>query len=113
MVGLGAFATTMAQPNVIGRLPLRLLLKNDLHFNAQAVAAFTLYATFAWNVKPLAGVLSDAFPLFGTRRRHYMLLGSGLSALCWLLTGVVPRSYWPLLLTTFGANAFMVIASTV
>src|SRR5204862_468708 len=39
--------------------------------------------------------------------------GSGLAALCWFLTGVVPRSYWPLLLATFGANTFMVIASTV
>src|SRR5256884_9131129 len=79
MVGLGAFVTTIAQPGVIGRLPLRLLLKDELHFNAQALAAFMLIATFAWNVKPIAGILSDAFPLFGTRRRHYMLLGSGLA----------------------------------
>jgi hypothetical protein len=113
MVGLGAFVTTIAQPAVIGRLPLRLLFKEELHFNAQALAAFMLIATFAWNVKPIAGILSDAFPLFGTRRRHYMLFGAGLAALCWFLTGIVPRSYWPLLLTTFGANMFMVIASTV
>ena len=113
MVGLGAFVTTIAQPGVIGRLPLQLLLKQELHFTAQTLAAFMLIATFAWNVKPVAGILSDGFPLFGTRRRHYMLLGSGLAALCWFLTGVVPRSYWPLLLATFGANTFMVIASTV
>jgi hypothetical protein len=113
MVGLGAFVTTIAQPGVIGRLPLRLLLKDELHFTAQTLAAFMLIATFAWNVKPIAGILSDAFPLFGTRRRHYMLLGAGLSALCWFLTGSVPRHYWPLLLATFGANTFMVIASTV
>jgi len=113
MVGLGAFVTTLAQPGVIGRLPLQLLLKNQLHFTAQNLAAFMLVATFAWNVKPLAGILSDAFPLFGTRRRHYMLLGAGLAAVCWLLMGIVPRSYLPLLLAAFGANAFMVIASTV
>src|SRR5207245_2811211 len=85
MVGLGAFVTTIAQPGVIGRLPLQLLLKQELHFTAQTLAAFMLIATFAWNVKPVAGILSDAFPLFGTRRRHYMLLGSGLAALCWFL----------------------------
>jgi len=113
MVGLGAFVTTIAQPGVIGRLPLQLLLKNQLHFNAQTLAAFMVVATFAWNVKPLAGIMSDAFPLFGTRRRHYMLLGAGIAAVCWFLMGVVPRSYMPLLLTAFGANAFMVIASTV
>ena len=85
MVGLGAFVTTIAQPGVIGRLPLQFLLKNELHFNAQTLAAFMVVATFAWNVKPLAGILSDAFPLFGTRRRHYMLLGAGLAAVCWFL----------------------------
>src|SRR5215813_433960 len=113
MVGLGAFVTTIAQPAVIGRLPFQLLLKNQLHFNAQTLAAFLVVASFAWNVKPLAGILSDAFPLFGTRRRHYMLLGAGLAAVCWFLMGVVPRSYLPLLLAAFGANTFMVIASTV
>lgn len=113
MVGLGAFVTTLAQPGVIGRLPLQLLLKNQLHFNAQALAAFMLVATFAWNVKPLAGILSDAFPLFGTRRRHYMMLGAGMAALCWFLLGVVPKAYRPLLLAAFGANASLVIASTV
>lgn len=113
MVGLGAFVTTIAQPAVIGRLPLQLLLKNELHFNAQMLAAFLVVTTFAWNVKPLAGILSDALPLFGTRRRHYMLLGAGMAAVCWFLIGVVPRSYLPLALAAFGANAFMVIASTV
>ena len=113
MVGVGAFVTTIAQPGVIGRLPLQLLLKTQLHFTAQTLAAFMVIATFAWNVKPLAGILSDAFPLFGTRRRHYMLLGAGMAAVCWFLMGIVPRTYLPLLLMAFGANAFMVIASTV
>jgi len=113
MVGLGAFVTTIAQPAVIGRLPLQLLLKTQLHFSAQMLAGFLLIASFAWNGKPLAGIMSDAVPLFGTRRRHYMLLGASMAAVCWFLMGVVPRSYLPLLLTAFGANAFMVIASTV
>src|SRR5262249_22086085 len=98
MVGLGAFVTTIAQPAVIGRLPLQLLLKIQLHCNAQTSAAFLVVTSFAWNVKPLAGILSDAFPLFGTRRRHYMLLGAGMAAVCWFLVGVVPRSYLPMLL---------------
>jgi hypothetical protein len=113
MVGLGAFVTTIAQPGVIGRLPLQLLLKNTLHFNAEGIAFFMLITTFAWNVKPLAGILSDAIPLFRTRRRHYMLLGAGMSALCWFVMGVVPAAHWPLMAAAFGANTFMVIASTV
>src|SRR4029077_946915 len=73
MVGIGAFVTTIAQPAVIGRLPFSLLLKTQLHFNAEALALFIFIATFAWNVKPIAGILSDSFPLLVARRRHYML----------------------------------------
>src|SRR5260370_2721118 len=108
MVGLGAFVPPPAQPGVIGRLPLQLLLKTQLHFNAQTLAAFMVVASFAWNVKPLAGILSDAFPLFGTRRRHYMLLGAGMAAACCPLMGWGPRVYLPRLLAAFVANAFMV-----
>src|SRR4029453_6284180 len=113
MVGLGAFVTTLAQPAVIGRLPLQFLLKNELHFNAQTLAAFLLIVSFPWNVKPLAGILSDAFPLFGTRRRHYMMLAAGLAAVCWFLLGIVPRAHAPLLLVALGINIFLVVASTV
>src|SRR5713226_354070 len=104
MVGIGAFVTTLAQPAVIGRLPFSLLLKTQLHFTAETLALFMFIATFAWNVKPIAGILSDSFPLLGTRRRHYMLFGAGLAALCWFLMGVVPKAYWPLLLAAFGAD---------
>ena len=69
--------------------------------------------SFPWNVKPIAGILSDTFPLFGTRRRHYMLLAAGLAAGCWFLLGVVPRAHVPLLLAALGANVFLVVASTV
>src|SRR5215475_4672488 len=113
MVGLGAFVTTIAQPGVIGRLPLRILLKDDLHLTAQSLATFMFVSTFAWNVKPLAGLLSDAFPLFGTRRRHYMIAGAGLAALSWFVLGIIPHRYDWFLVVAIAANAFMVMASTV
>jgi len=113
MVGLGAFVTTIAQPGVIGRLPLRILLKDDLHLSAQSLATFMFVSTFAWNVKPVAGLLSDAFPLFGTRRRHYMIVGAGLAALSWFALGIIPHRYEWFLVVAIAANAFMVMASTV
>src|SRR5262249_13979943 len=113
MVGLGAFVTTIAQPGVIGRLPLRILLKDDLQLSAQSLATFMFVSTFAWNVKAVAGLLSDAFPLFGTRRRHYMIVGAGLAALSWFALGLIPHRYAWLLVLAIAANAFMVMASTV
>jgi predicted MFS family arabinose efflux permease len=113
MVGLGAFVTTLCQPKVIGRLPFQLLLKEQVHLDPNAQALFWLWATFAWNIKPIAGVFSDAFPLFGTRRRHYLILSSVIAAISWIALALVPKTYAPLLIAACMANTFLVIGSTV
>jgi hypothetical protein len=59
----GVLATTLAQPQVLARLPLQNLLKNELHLDRTANAAFFFWAGFAWYLKPFAGILTDAFPL--------------------------------------------------
>src|SRR5579862_91003 len=69
LISAGLFVTTMGQPGVIGALPFRFLLKNQFHMNAADQANFFAIATFAWYFKPLAGLLVDSFPLFGTPRR--------------------------------------------
>jgi predicted MFS family arabinose efflux permease len=43
-----------------------------------------------WTVKPIFGLLSDFVPLFGSRRRNYLLLANGLAALSLLLLAFVP-----------------------
>lgn len=112
LIGAGVFASTFPQPANL-RLPFQYLLKNDLHVSREAMAAFFAVSTIAWYFKPLAGILSDSVPLFGTRRRHYLILSSLLAALLWFLVWLVPRTYSGLLLSTIGMNAMLVIASTV
>ena len=57
----GVFATTLAQTQVLARLPLQNLLKNELHVDRTTNAAFFFWAGLAWYLKPLAGILTDAF----------------------------------------------------
>jgi MFS family permease len=113
LVAAGAFATTIAQVKLVGRLPLQTLLKNHYNFNATQIATFMGIAVFAWNLKPFAGILTDAFPLFRTRRRHYMMLAAGAAGLCWLVMGLVWGHYPVLLTAAVALNVFMVISSTV
>jgi predicted MFS family arabinose efflux permease len=113
LVGVGAFVTTFAQSRVLGLLPTTFLLKEQFHLPKESVAFFFFWVTFPWNVKPLVGILTDAFPLFGTRRRHYMLLGSTGAVLLWLLMGASSRNYLWLLYATLGMNIATVLASTV
>jgi hypothetical protein len=67
----------------------------------------------AWYLKPFAGILTDAFPIFGTRRRHYLLFSSVLTALSWIGMGFLPHKYGALLCGAMAVNLFMVMASTV
>jgi hypothetical protein len=109
----GVLATTLAQPQVLARLPLQNLLKNELHLDRTANAAFFFWAGLAWYLKPFAGILTDAFPLFGSRRKSYIVISASLAALSWLALAVTPHEFRDLLLVVILINTFMVIASTV
>jgi hypothetical protein len=108
----GVLATTLAQPQVLARIPLQNLLKNELHTDRTTNAAFFFWAGLAWYLKPLAGILTDAFPLFGNRRRSYILISATLAALSWLILIVTPHEYRKLLFVAIVINTFMVVAST-
>src|SRR5271166_307517 len=108
----GVFATTLAQTEVLARLPIQNLLKNELHADRTANAAFFFWAGLAWYLKPLAGILTDAFPLFGTRRKSYILISAILAALSWFALIVTPHEYRNLLFVVIVINTFMVVAST-
>jgi hypothetical protein len=109
----GVLATTLAQPQVLARLPLQNLLKNELHLDRTANAAFFFWAGLAWYLKPCAGILTDAFPLFGSRRKSYIVISASLAALSWLALTVTPHEFRNLLLVVILINTLMVIASTV
>lgn len=113
LVAVGAFATTFAQQRVIGNYPTLFLLKSGLHLKREDVAVFFFWASFAWNLKPLAGILTDAFPIFGTRRRSYMLLGAAASGVLWMLLALFPHDYQKLLIVSVLMNVATVFASTV
>ena len=109
----GVLTTTLAQPQVLARLPLQNLLKNELHVDRTANAAFFFWAGLTWYLKPFAGILTDAFPLFGSRRKSYILISATLAALSWLALIVTPHDYRKLLFVVIVINTFMVVASTV
>jgi hypothetical protein len=109
----GILATTLAQTQVLARLPLQNLLKNELHLDRSSNAAFFFWAALAWYLKPLAGIVTDAFPLFGNRRRNYIVLSAGLAAIAWLALILTPHVYGALLAVVIVINMFMVVTSTV
>jgi len=112
-IAYAIFITTMAQDKVLGSLPIRLLLKNGLHVSKTQLAAFLFWAGLAWYIKPLFGLITDAFPLFGTRRRWYMIGSALLAAGAWELLNLGRHQYDTMLAAAILLGLLMVIASTI
>lgn len=113
VVVVGVLATTLSQPQMLGRIPLQNLLKNELHVDRAANAAFFFWIGLAWYFKPIAGIITDAFPLFGSRRKSYILFSSALAVASWVGLYFTPHQYNKLLWVCVILDVFMVIASTV
>ncbi|KAL2469885.1 Folate-biopterin transporter 1 [Abeliophyllum distichum] len=69
----------------LSRLAVNFYLKDDLHLDPAETAIITGVSSLPWLVKPLYGFISDSFPLFGYRRRSYLVLSGLLGALSWTL----------------------------
>ncbi|MGH9678616.1 MAG: MFS transporter [Candidatus Acidiferrales bacterium] len=110
---IGVLGTTLAQPQVLGRIPFQNLLKNELHVDRAANAAFFFWMGLAWYFKPFFGIITDAFPLFGSRRKSYMILGAALATLSWAGLYFTPHQYSKMLWVCIVINLFMMATSTV
>lgn len=113
IMGLGIFASTFTQTGVLGLYPFRFLLKDTLHEGPFRVALFMQIAAMPWNLKIIAGIICDGLPLFGSRRRYYLLLSTLLSGLLWLAVALVPAQFVSLVVMATLMNIALVFVSTV
>jgi predicted MFS family arabinose efflux permease len=60
--------------------PVRSLLRS-WNYSAAQIGGFMFLLSIPWVIKPLYGLLTDFVPLAGTRRRSYLILTSGATAL--------------------------------
>ncbi|MFS7967402.1 putative MFS transporter superfamily, biopterin transporter family [Helianthus anomalus] len=69
----------------LARLAVSFYFKDDLHLDPAETAVITGFSALPWLIKPLYGFISDSVPLFGYRRRSYLVLSGLLGALSWSL----------------------------
>ncbi|OMO85728.1 Biopterin transport-related protein BT1 [Corchorus olitorius] len=78
----------------LARLAVSFYLKDDLHLDPAETAVISGFSSLPWLVKPLYGFISDSVPLFGYRRRSYLVLSGLLGALSWsLMASFVDSKY--------------------
>ncbi|MEL6910919.1 MAG: MFS transporter, partial [Cyanobacteria bacterium J06598_4] len=68
----------------LARLAVSFFLKDDLGLTPAEVAALTGITALPWIIKPVFGFISDGLPIFGYRRRPYLILSGVLGSLSWI-----------------------------
>jgi ABC-type multidrug transport system permease subunit len=43
-----------------------------------------------WTIKPIYGILSDGFPIYGLHRTYYILIAAIIGTSSWLILGIIP-----------------------
>lgn len=101
----------LAQPDGLIAQPLSYYLKTSENWTAAQIAAFTSLLYVAWIIKPLYGLISDFVPLFGYRRKSYLVLANiaAVVGFLWATQLSTPR----LLFVALAVTAYaMAISST-
>ncbi|MEL6164976.1 MAG: MFS transporter, partial [Cyanobacteria bacterium J06628_3] len=78
----------------LSRLAVSFFLKDELGLSPAEVSALFGIVVLPWVIKPLFGFFSDGFPIFGYRRRPYLILSGILGALAWVGMATVVNSSW-------------------
>jgi len=76
----------------LARLAVSFFLKDELGLSPAQVSALIGVAALPWMIKPLFGFLSDGLPIFGYRRRPYLILAGLLGALSWVSMATLVHS---------------------
>lgn len=67
----------------ISRLALTFYYKDTLHLGPAELSLISSISVIPWIIKPLYGFISDTFPLFGYKRRSYLILSGLLGSISW------------------------------
>ncbi|VEP16742.1 Folate-biopterin transporter [Hyella patelloides LEGE 07179] len=76
----------------LARLAVSFFLKDNIGLTPAEVAALTGISSIPWIIKPVFGFLSDGIPIFGYRRRPYLILSGFLGTLSWLALAFIVDS---------------------
>jgi MFS family permease len=99
--GLGQAGGLIAQP-------LTYYLKEVFGWTPVQVAAWLTILQLPWIIKPVYGIVSDFVPLFGYRRKAYLILANGMAATAFFLVTQVNTPQLLILILSVTAYAMAI-----
>ena len=68
----------------LASLACQLFLKDTLQLEASTIQNLLAVSALPWSLKPLYGVVSDAYPICGLHRKPYLVVGAFLGVVAWV-----------------------------
>lgn len=97
----------------ISRLAISFFLKDNLGLSPSEAAALTGATMLPWLIKPLYGFMSDTVPIFGYRRRSYLIGAGAIGVGAWLSLATYVNSSLTALLATIAASLSVAVSDVV
>ncbi|OUL22257.1 folate/biopterin family MFS transporter [Nostoc sp. 106C] len=78
----------------LARLAVSFFLKDELLLSPTQVSALLGIVALPWIIKPVFGFISDGLPIFGYRRRPYLILSGILGTISWISLATIVHTTW-------------------
>lgn len=78
----------------LARLAVSFFLKDELLLSPVQVSVLMGIVAIPWIIKPVFGFVSDGLPIFGYRRRPYLILSGILGATSWVCLATIVHTSW-------------------
>ncbi|MBI1240654.1 folate/biopterin family MFS transporter [Umezakia ovalisporum] len=78
----------------LARLAVSFFLKDELLLSPAQVSAILGVVALPWMIKPVFGFVSDGLPIFGYRRRPYLVISGILGATSWISLATIVHTSW-------------------
>ncbi|MCC5615316.1 folate/biopterin family MFS transporter [Nostoc sp. CHAB 5836] len=82
----------------LSRLAVSFFLKDELLLSPVQVSALLGIVFLPWMIKPVFGFISDGLPIFGYRRRPYLILSGILGTASWVSLATIVHTSWAAIL---------------
>jgi folate/biopterin transporter len=97
----------------LAQLAISFFLKDELALTPAETAALIGVGMSPWTIKPLFGFLSDGLPIFGYRRRPYLILAGLLGATAWIAMGTLVETAWAAMGAIFLSSMSIAMADVI
>lgn len=97
----------------LARLAVSFFLKDELMLSPAQISALIGVAAIPWITKPIIGFFSDGKPLFGYRRRSYLILSGILGTVSWLCLATQVSNLWGAVIAILGTSLSVAMADVI